>query len=32
MNRMGGYPESDPRELALRQAVFRDVLRVRPQR
>ena len=32
MNRMGGYPESDPRELALRQAVFRDILRVRPQR
>lgn len=31
MNRMGGHPRSDPRELALRQALFRDVLRARPQ-
>jgi len=32
MNRMGLYPFSDPRELALRQALFRDVLGVREQR
>lgn len=32
MNRLGAYPQSDPRELRLRQAVFRDVLRERPQR
>lgn len=32
MNRMGTYPHSDPRELALRQALFRDVLRTRMQR
>jgi CubicO group peptidase (beta-lactamase class C family) len=32
MNRMGLYPFSDPRELALRQALFRDVLGVRAQR
>jgi hypothetical protein len=32
MNRMGLYPFSDPRELALRQALFRDALRTRPQR
>jgi CubicO group peptidase (beta-lactamase class C family) len=31
MNRMGGRPYSDPRELALRQALFRDVLHVRSQ-
>jgi CubicO group peptidase (beta-lactamase class C family) len=31
MNRMGFRLWSDPRELALRQAVFRDVLGVRPQ-
>lgn len=31
MNRMGMYPFSDPRELALRQALFRDVLGVRIQ-
>lgn len=31
MNQMGVYPVSDPRELALRQAVFRDVLGVRTQ-
>ena len=32
MNRMGLYPFSDPRELALRHALFRDVLGVREQR
>lgn len=32
MNRMNVYPFSDPRELALRQALFRDVLGVRGQR
>jgi CubicO group peptidase (beta-lactamase class C family) len=32
MNRMGMYPFSDPRELALRQALFRDVLGARVQR
>jgi CubicO group peptidase (beta-lactamase class C family) len=32
MNRMGVHPCSDPRELAVRQALFRDVLRARPQR
>jgi CubicO group peptidase (beta-lactamase class C family) len=32
MNRMGMYQVSDPRELALRQALFRDVLRARTQR
>jgi CubicO group peptidase (beta-lactamase class C family) len=32
MNRMGAHPFSDPRELALRQALFRDVLGVRDQR
>jgi hypothetical protein len=31
MNRMGMYPFSEPRELALRQALFRDVLGVRVQ-
>jgi CubicO group peptidase (beta-lactamase class C family) len=31
MNRMGMYPFSDPRELDLRQALFRDVLGVRTQ-
>ncbi len=31
MNRLGFHLVSDPRELALRQAVFRDVLGVRPQ-
>jgi CubicO group peptidase (beta-lactamase class C family) len=31
MNRMGYHAYSDPRELALRQALFRDVLRLRPQ-
>ena len=31
MNRMGLYPFSDPRELALRQALFRDVLGARVQ-
>jgi CubicO group peptidase (beta-lactamase class C family) len=31
MNQMGVYPFSDPRELALRQALFRDVLGARPQ-
>jgi CubicO group peptidase (beta-lactamase class C family) len=31
MNRMGLYPFSDPRELALRQALFRDVLGTRVQ-
>jgi CubicO group peptidase (beta-lactamase class C family) len=31
MNRMGMYSFSDPRELALRQALFRDVLGARPQ-
>ena len=32
MNRIGFHLLSDPRELALRQALFRDVLGVRPQR
>jgi CubicO group peptidase (beta-lactamase class C family) len=32
MNRMNVYPFSDPRELGLRQALFRDVLGVREQR
>jgi CubicO group peptidase (beta-lactamase class C family) len=31
MNRLGFSKWSDPRELALRQALFRDVLRARPQ-
>ncbi|MFG1930251.1 serine hydrolase domain-containing protein [Mycobacterium sp. NPDC048908] len=31
MNRMNVYPFSDPRELTLRQALFRDVLGVREQ-
>lgn len=31
MNRLGFHLHSDPRELALRQAVFRDVLGARPQ-
>jgi CubicO group peptidase (beta-lactamase class C family) len=31
MNRLGFHLWSDPRELALRQALFREVLRVRPQ-
>jgi CubicO group peptidase (beta-lactamase class C family) len=31
MNRLGCYPHSDPRELALRQALFRDVLGARTQ-
>ncbi|AKK27432.1 serine hydrolase domain-containing protein [Mycobacterium sp. EPa45] len=31
MNRLGFHLYSDPRELALRQAVFRDVLGARPQ-
>ena len=31
MNRLGFHLWSDPRELALRQALFRDVLGVRPQ-
>lgn len=31
MNRMRMYPFSDPRELGLRQALFRDVLGARPQ-
>jgi CubicO group peptidase (beta-lactamase class C family) len=31
MNRMGLYPFSDPRELGLRQALFRDVLGARAQ-
>jgi CubicO group peptidase (beta-lactamase class C family) len=31
MNKLGFHLYSDPRELALRQAVFRDVLRARPQ-
>jgi CubicO group peptidase (beta-lactamase class C family) len=31
MNRMGLHLHSDPRELALRQALFRDVLGTRPQ-
>ncbi|MGE2718239.1 serine hydrolase domain-containing protein [Mycolicibacterium celeriflavum] len=32
MNKMGFHLFSDPRELALRQALFRDVLGARPQR
>ncbi|WIM87578.1 serine hydrolase domain-containing protein [Candidatus Mycobacterium wuenschmannii] len=32
MNRLGFHLVSDPRELALRQALFRDVLGARPQR
>lgn len=32
MNRLGFHLYSDPRELALRQALFRDVLNARPQR
>jgi len=32
MNRLGFHLWSDPRELALRQAVFRDVLGARPQK
>jgi CubicO group peptidase (beta-lactamase class C family) len=32
MNRMGFHMFSDPRELSLRQALFRDVLGVRTQR
>ena len=32
MNKMGSYPFSDPRELALRQALLHDALRARPQR
>ena len=32
MNRLGFHLWSDPRELALRQALFRDVLGVRPQK
>jgi CubicO group peptidase (beta-lactamase class C family) len=31
MNKMGYHPHSDPRELALRQALFRDVLGARTQ-
>ncbi|BBY32953.1 EstA family serine hydrolase [Mycolicibacter minnesotensis] len=31
MNRLGFHLHSDPRELALRQALFRDVLAARPQ-
>ncbi len=31
MNRLGFHLWSDPRELALRQALFRDVLGVQPQ-
>ena len=31
MNRLGFHLCSDPRELALRQALFRDVLGARPQ-
>jgi CubicO group peptidase (beta-lactamase class C family) len=31
MNKLGFYTHSDPRELALRQALFRDVLGARPQ-
>jgi CubicO group peptidase (beta-lactamase class C family) len=31
MNRMGFHLWNDPRALALRQALFRDVLRARPQ-
>lgn len=31
MNKMGFYPHSDPREVALRQALFRDVLGQRTQ-
>lgn len=31
MNRLGFHLVSDPRELALRQALFRDVLGARPQ-
>ena len=32
MNRMGFHPWSDPRELALRQALFRDILGTRAQK
>ncbi|MGH3522678.1 MAG: EstA family serine hydrolase, partial [Mycobacterium sp.] len=31
MNRLGFHLYSDPREIALRQALFRDVLGARPQ-
>jgi hypothetical protein len=31
MNRLGFHLCSDPRELAVRQALFRDVLGARPQ-
>ncbi|BBY07245.1 hypothetical protein MNVI_25630 [Mycobacterium noviomagense] len=31
MNRLGFHLWSDPRELAVRQALFRDVLGARPQ-
>jgi CubicO group peptidase (beta-lactamase class C family) len=31
MNRMGFHPWSDPRELLLREALFRDILGARPQ-
>jgi hypothetical protein len=31
MNKMGFYAHSDPRELSLRQALFRDVLGLRAQ-
>jgi hypothetical protein len=31
MNKLGFHPVSDPRELALRQVLFHDILRTRPQ-